>query len=736
MKKLVTLLVLGSFLPIYLFGQNVGVGQVSPTHTLHVTPLSANDPLRIDGLKASGNADTTIMIVNHLTGVVKYITPTDLVRLLGVDFVGGAGISITGNTITNTSPDIPVSITGTGGTTVSGAYPNYTVDSRNFTAGAGISVSPAGVITNTAQNQAISITGGGATTVSGAHPNFTISSTDNVNDADAVIGNEYNTGASLSGNILSITDGGGAQTVDLSSLTSGGGDPWLLGGNAGTTAQTNRLGTTDNSSLTFIVNDEIKAQIHSSGNFTIGSGVSNRDKVFIPKNDDFAGGIHIDAKEGVHTWADWYGQDIKLLTDATDTKSAYAIRNNIEGIGNRPTYGMYNRFRLTGTGTKYGTYNYFEDVPGTKYGVYNYFASGSETGSIYGTRNYILNQSSSIKYGTYNYISGATGTVYGDYTSVYPGSTSTSSSYGVRSYMGTSGTGNRYAGYFSSPKVDPNSYAAMFYSGNVVANEIGGNFDFRVETNNRDHALFVNGVDDIVYVGSEGQDYQNGTTVGTTVVDYVADFDNGLVDGTALGIGSIEFLLDGVAETTINNAFSPTTHLNRDLGFSSATRAWDDIYADNIVTTSDIREKDGVTDLSYGLKEIMKMRPVSYKLTRDPFGETKLGLIAQEVLPLVSESVKTHDHKILDEKTGKYEEVELERMGMKYQQLIPVLIKATQEQQGQISTLTETNEELKQENNELKEELESINKKLDRIMRQIGTQSFEANQSEIQGSQK
>jgi hypothetical protein len=46
---------------------------------------------------------------------------------------------------------------------------------------------------------------------------------DQINDADADSTNEYNTGASLSGTTLAITDGGGNQTVDLSSLQDGTG---------------------------------------------------------------------------------------------------------------------------------------------------------------------------------------------------------------------------------------------------------------------------------------------------------------------------------------------------------------------------------------------------------------------------------------------------------------------------------------------------------------------------------
>ncbi len=65
-----------------------------------------------------------------------------------------------------------------------------------------------------------------------------------------------------------------------------------------------------------------------------------------------------------------------------------------------------------------------------------------------------------------------------------------------------------------------------------------------------------------------------------------------------------------------------------------------------------------------------------------------------------------------------------------------VLISATQEQQEQITTLSETNETLKQENQELKEELEVINHRLNEIMKLLKTQTIEVNNTAIQGSQK
>ncbi|MFK7798363.1 MAG: tail fiber domain-containing protein [Aureispira sp.] len=236
-------------------------------------------------------------------------------------------------------------------------------------------------------------------------------------------------------------------------------------------------------------------------------------------------------------------------------------------------------------------------------------------------------------------------------------------------------------------------------NGTTIFNEQGINNDFRIESDGRTHAMWVDASANIVNFGSSAPSASgNGTTVAGTTVQYVADFDLGSTvwSGTAVGIGSIEYLLDATAETMINNDFSPTTHITRDLGGSTTANGWDDVYADNFVNISDEREKEGIENLNYGLKEVLQMRPVSYTLKKDPFKDRKLGLIAQEALVLVPEAVKTHDHQILDETNPEeFTKIELERMGMTYQQLIPVLIKATQEQQEQIEALKAEIKELK-----------------------------------------
>jgi hypothetical protein len=380
-----------------------------------------------------------------------------------------------------------------------------------------------------------------------------------------------------------------------------------------------------------------------------------------------------------------YGEYKEMNSLSTYTSTMYGDYNLMQGSGNGASYGMFNDFNNTGTGAKYGVRNDFANVGGTKYGVYNYFLSGTATGTIYGVYNNIQADGNATKYGTYNYISGGLGALRGSYNALYPIATNTSTIYGIYGYVSSLGTGTHYGVYSNAPG-GTNDYSGMFYAGNFVANEIGGNYDFRVEGDTRTHALWLDASTNIVNFGNvTATATGNGTTVAGSVVQYVADFDLGgaIWDGTAIGLGSIEYLLDGVAETMINNSFGPTNALTEDLG--NAARCWDDIYGDDFWNVSDGRSKKEIVNLDYGLKEVLEMRPVSYVLKDDPFSETKLGLIAQETLLLVPEAVKTHDHKILDENNPKeYTKVELERMAMSYTTLIPVLIKAIQEQQKMI----------------------------------------------------
>ncbi len=480
---------------------------------------------------------------------------------------------------------------------------------------------------------------------------------------------------------------------------------WGLRGNAGT-GPTNFIGTTDNQYFQIRANNIPSIYVSSIGSTGLG-GLPSNSKLTINATDPSTGfqyGELIRMTERM-SGGPWSGEVKFLETDATDIHSTTADFNWISGDSEENTIGYNNLFAISGTGNKVGLYNQFENsLGGLKAGVDTWIRPGSSSGIIYGYRARINNTSNSTQSGTYSIISGGTGTIYGSYNRIIPGTTNPTTVYGSYNTMDNLGTGFRIAGFFNA--AGTNGSAAVFNSGKVVANEVGGDYDFRIESENLTHAFWLDASRDAVIFGSDAAVMVgNGTVVAGTNVRYVADFDlgTGVQHGTAIGIGSQEYLLDGIFQTHINTGFAPTIDLVHDLGYSTTDRAWDDVFADNFITVSDVREKNNITDLAYGLEEVLKMRPVSYKLNRDPFGETKLGLISQEVLPLVKEAVKTHDHKILDEDKGVFEEIELERMGMSYQELIPVLIKATQEQNDLIKHQQTQIEELQREVQLLKE---------------------------------
>jgi hypothetical protein len=108
-------------------------------------------------------------------------------------------------------------------------------------------------------------------------------------------------------------------------------------------------------------------------------------------------------------------------------------------------------------------------------------------------------------------------------------------------------------------------------------------------------------------------------------------------------------------------------------------------------TYSDQRIKENVTPLNYGLNELMQLNPVSYnqhdsevidgKIVLKETYKPTIGLIAQEVYDLIPESVGVGN--------------DTELWGLDYDKIVPVLIKAIQEQQSQMESLKSENDELK-----------------------------------------
>jgi hypothetical protein len=102
---------------------------------------------------------------------------------------------------------------------------------------------------------------------------------------------------------------------------------------------------------------------------------------------------------------------------------------------------------------------------------------------------------------------------------------------------------------------------------------------------------------------------------------------------------------------------------------------WNEVWACNgLIQTSDVRKKQNIQALNYGIKEIMQLKPVSYNWSTNPNAGNKIGFIAQQVKEIIPEVV----HVGTDEN---------QTHGMNYAELTALLVKGMQEQQNEINEL-------------------------------------------------
>jgi hypothetical protein len=208
--------------------------------------------------------------------------------------------------------------------------------------------------------------------------------------------------------------------------------------------------------------------------------------------------------------------------------------------------------------------------------------------------------------------------------------------------------------------------AKLDVRGSAIFNDNGIDADFRIESNDDENMIFVDGGN-------------NRVGIGTSTPNAELEV-NGRIQMLNTWIQS-----DGTNGLRTSGGIKPITNNTDDLG--NGAFKWRDVWAQNgTIQTSDERLKKDVKNLDYGLKEIMQLSPVRFKWNSGFDDSYKLGLIAQELQQVVGEVVKTHYYEISENKSSA-KKVELENLGVYYSDLIPVLINAIKEQQSQIETL-------------------------------------------------
>lgn len=146
-----------------------------------------------------------------------------------------------------------------------------------------------------------------------------------------------------------------------------------------------------------------------------------------------------------------------------------------------------------------------------------------------------------------------------------------------------------------------------------------------------------------------------------------------------------------------------------DLGNNNATEHWDDCVADDFINFSDKRLKKNINELDNMLPALMKLRPVTYeyKATHNPDGRTRTGFVAQEVQKILP-SVVVDEDVDTDWRTKKTSKTKVEYLSLNYIEMIPMAIKAIQEQQAII-------DQKQAQIDEKQAQIDALNQRMERL---------------------
>lgn len=205
-----------------------------------------------------------------------------------------------------------------------------------------------------------------------------------------------------------------------------------------------------------------------------------------------------------------------------------------------------------------------------------------------------------------------------------------------------------------------------------------------------DAQLFGNANELILHYGQSFRPWGNDVALGnfnyrwrlyasSIISDGSIDFGSGRIIGPSTG-----------SNIVCNANFNPAYDNTRQLG--TAANRWMSVWAvDGSINTSDARFKRDIQPLSYGLKDLMQLRPVSFswKDSRED-DKRRIGFIAQDLQSVLPEVVRDREWVAPEKDGGGGEWKPVERLGVAYSEIIPVTVAAIQEQQGLIEQQART----------------------------------------------
>lgn len=215
---------------------------------------------------------------------------------------------------------------------------------------------------------------------------------------------------------------------------------------------------------------------------------------------------------------------------------------------------------------------------------------------------------------------------------------------------------------------------------------IRGNVDNFLQLNLSNQNAGNNASTDFIATADNGTDNTNYIDMGINSSSY-ANGNNKILNGANLAYiyasGSDFYIGNSGSNKNLifftNNSTDPTSPDAKGTERMRITAAGQvvaksTVTATGFITSSDRRLKTNIQNLSYGLKTLQALQPVSYNWKdANQTTQTQLGLIAQDARKIIPEIVIGDESK--------------ENLAINYTELIPVLINSIKEQQKQIDEL-------------------------------------------------
>jgi hypothetical protein len=384
-------------------------------------------------------------------------------------------------------------------------------------------------------------------------------------------------------------------------------------------------------------------------------------------------GLIVEGIVGIGTSAPTASSGVTLnLPLAATIKDGIVINNNYNSTGSKA--GLFSTVSPDGSGTRYGLNTIaYSGTTGTLYGIANTISHTGTSGTLYGTNQSITNATTNaaVVYGDYTTITNnGAGNTFGMRADVNKPALTAGEVYGLSIEASNNGTANSYLLYGNSNGTTTGTEYGLYVTGedqNYFSQKVGIGVSAPI------NRLDVEGgaVIGAAYSGTNtapanGLLVEGSVSIGVTTATRKLNVSGDIDASGGIYLGSVEYFQDGGAsEIMTNSDIRPVTNSGYNLG--TTTYRWNTVYATNgTISTSDRRLKKNIKSLNYGLADLMKLRPVSFEW-KDKEGMRKLGLIAQEVQQILPE--------VVDEPKEGY-------LGVFYADLVPVTVKAIQEQQA------------------------------------------------------